>query len=107
MATADLPITGMTCASCANRIEVNYATEKATVDYDDATVAPEQLIAAVESAGYQAVLPSTDRADAGEAETDENLRVLVFDSANPDYYIAHYDLLRSDEAMAISSRPTR
>jgi Cu+-exporting ATPase len=83
MATADLPITGMTCASCANRIErklnkldgvtasVNYATEKATVDYDDATVAPEQLIAAVESAGYQAVLPSTDRSDAGEAETDE------------------------------------
>src|SRR5215217_2137188 len=83
MATADLPITGMTCASCANRIErklnkldgvtasVNYATEKATVDYDDATVAPEQLIAAVESAGYQAVLPSTDRSDTGEAETDE------------------------------------
>ena len=42
----ELPITGMTCASCANRIErrlnkldgvtatVNYATEKATVDFD-------------------------------------------------------------------------
>jgi Cu+-exporting ATPase len=82
MATAELPITGMTCASCANRIErklnklegvsasVNYATEKATVKYDDA-VAPEQLIAAVEAAGYQAVLPSTDRSDAAEPETDE------------------------------------
>ena len=42
----ELPITGMTCASCANRIErrlnklegvtatVNYATEKAAVDFD-------------------------------------------------------------------------
>jgi Cu+-exporting ATPase len=66
----ELPITGMTCASCANRVArklnevggvsatVNYATEKATVDYDAAAVAPEQLIAAVEAAGYQAVLPS-------------------------------------------------
>ena len=83
MATADLPITGMTCASCANRIErklnkldgvsasVNYATEKATVDYDDAMVAPEQLIAAVEAAGYQATLPSTDREGATESEADE------------------------------------
>ena len=45
-AQVELPITGMTCASCANRIErklnkldgvtatVNYATEKATVEYD-------------------------------------------------------------------------
>ena len=61
----ELPITGMTCASCANRIErrlnkldgvtasVNYATEKATVEFDAAAVAPEQLIAAVEAAGYQ------------------------------------------------------
>jgi Cu+-exporting ATPase len=66
----ELPITGMTCASCANRIErtlnaldgveaaVNYATEKATVSYDVGAVAPEQLLEAVEAAGYQAVLPS-------------------------------------------------
>jgi P-type Cu+ transporter len=72
----DLPITGMTCASCASRIEkklnrldgveasVNYATEKATVDYDAGSVAPEQLVQAVEAAGYQALLPSPD--DAGE-----------------------------------------
>ena len=51
MAAAELPITGMTCASCANRIErklnkldgvsatVNYATEKATVEFDAGTVA--------------------------------------------------------------------
>ncbi|HWT93392.1 MAG TPA: heavy metal-associated domain-containing protein, partial [Solirubrobacteraceae bacterium] len=66
----DLPISGMTCASCAARIEkrlnkldgvsasVNYATEKATVDFDPATVEPEALVAAVESAGYHAALPA-------------------------------------------------
>ncbi|HYH90147.1 MAG TPA: heavy metal translocating P-type ATPase [Solirubrobacteraceae bacterium] len=80
----ELPITGMTCASCANRIErklnkldgvtasVNYATEKATVDFDPAAVAPDQLVAAVEAAGYQAVVPSAEPADAGEeTEVDE------------------------------------
>src|SRR5215216_3434173 len=70
IATAELPITGMTCASCANRIErklnkldgvtasVNYATETAAVEFDAAAVAPEQLVAAVEAAGYHALLPS-------------------------------------------------
>ena len=70
----DLPIAGMTCASCANRIErklnklegvnasVNYATEKASVEFDAGAVAPEQLVAAVEAAGYQAVLPSDEPA---------------------------------------------
>ena len=68
----ELPITGMTCASCANRIErrlnklegvtatVNYATEKASVEFDGAAVAPDQLVEAVEAAGYKAELPSTD-----------------------------------------------
>jgi P-type Cu+ transporter len=77
----ELPIAGMTCASCANRIErglnklegvsasVNYATETATVDFDAAAVGPEALIAAVEAAGYQAVLPTAEP-DAGD-EVDE------------------------------------
>ena len=71
MGHVELPITGMTCASCANRVErslnkldgvtasVNYATEMATVDYDAAAVEPEELVAAVEAAGYQAALPAT------------------------------------------------
>ena len=81
----ELPITGMTCASCANRIErklnkldgvtasVNYATEKARVEFDPGTVAAEQLVAAVEAAGYQAALPANDPgdADAEVAEHDE------------------------------------
>ncbi|MBS1860100.1 MAG: copper-translocating P-type ATPase [Actinobacteria bacterium] len=79
----DLPISGMTCASCANRIEkklneiegvsatVNYATERASVDYDVATVAPGHLIEAVEAVGYQASLPSAE-AEPGAAADEED-----------------------------------
>ncbi len=64
----ELAITGMTCASCANRIErklnkldgvtatVNYATEKAKVAFP-ADLPPEQLLTTVEQAGYAATLP--------------------------------------------------
>jgi Cu+-exporting ATPase len=77
----ELPITGMTCASCANRIErrlnklegvsatVNYATEKATVDFDGEVRAPEDLVAAIRGAGYDAVLPRPDtRAGVADGE---------------------------------------
>jgi P-type Cu+ transporter len=79
----ELPITGMTCASCASRIErklnklegvtatVNYATEKAAVEFDPQLVEPNQLLAAVESAGYQAALPSSEPAQASAEEVDE------------------------------------
>ncbi|MFG3419841.1 heavy metal translocating P-type ATPase [Micromonospora sp. NPDC047730] len=64
----ELAIGGMTCASCASRIEkklnrmdgvtatVNYATEKASVQYAD-DVTPDDLIATVEKTGYTAALP--------------------------------------------------
>ncbi|WP_455900889.1 heavy metal translocating P-type ATPase [Rhodococcus gordoniae] len=64
----ELAITGMTCASCANRIErklnkldgvtatVNYATEKAKVTYPE-DMTPEDLVTVVEQAGYGAALP--------------------------------------------------
>jgi Cu+-exporting ATPase len=80
----ELTVTGMTCASCANRIErklnkvegveatVNYATEIAAVDFDPAAVAREQLLEAVEAAGYSAVLPSPAAAPSEAApEPDE------------------------------------
>jgi P-type Cu+ transporter len=68
----ELPIEGMTCASCANRIErrlnkldgvtatVNFATERATVEFDPGAVVPEQLVGAVQEAGYSATLPSAE-----------------------------------------------
>jgi Cu+-exporting ATPase len=63
-----LDVEGMTCASCAARIErklnklagveatVNYATEKAAVAYDPTAVALDDLLSAVEAAGYRAML---------------------------------------------------
>ena len=63
-----LPVQGMTCSSCANRIEkklnrmdgvtatVNYATEAAYVQYP-ADLDPSDLVATVERTGYQAQLP--------------------------------------------------
>ena len=68
----DLPIDGMTCASCAVRIEkklnkldgvsasVNFAMETASVEFDPARTAPGDLVGAVEAAGYHAALPSPD-----------------------------------------------
>ena len=75
-AHVELAIGGMTCASCAARIEkrlnkldsvaasVNFASEHAAVAYDPARVGLDQLIGAVEAAGYGAALP--------EAITDED-----------------------------------
>ncbi|MDP2398316.1 MAG: heavy metal translocating P-type ATPase [Burkholderiales bacterium] len=71
-AVIDLPISGMTCAACAARIEktlnrlpevraaVNFATEKAHIEYPAGSITPEQLIGAVRKAGYDAQLPAAD-----------------------------------------------
>ncbi|MEU0508881.1 heavy metal translocating P-type ATPase [Amycolatopsis sp. NPDC006125] len=67
-AEVELAIGGMTCASCANRIErklnkldgvtatVNYATEKAKVSFPSG-VDPQKLVDTVVAAGYSATLP--------------------------------------------------
>jgi Cu+-exporting ATPase len=79
----DLPITGMTCAACARRIErklnrtpgvqragVNFATSRATVEYDPQAAGVHQLIEAVREIGYGTA--GTTRAD-----------FIVDDSARP------------------------
>ena len=91
-----MPVEGMTCASCAGRVEkslnelegveatVNFATERATVDFDPARVEPEQLVGAVEDVGYTASLPYTEGEEDESAEVDptEDLRRrLIFAAA--------------------------
>ncbi|MFI7702641.1 heavy metal translocating P-type ATPase [Nonomuraea sp. NPDC049480] len=85
----ELSIGGMTCASCANRIErklnkmdgvtatVNYATEKAKVTFPEG-VDPQQFITEVEKAGYTAALPAPPKAEqeAAEQEPEDELQPL-------------------------------
>ncbi|MEU4548856.1 heavy metal translocating P-type ATPase [Nonomuraea dietziae] len=85
--SVELSIGGMTCASCANRIErklnklegvtatVNYATEKAKVTFPEG-VDPQELIATVESAGYTAELPKPPQAEGEPQEPEDELRPL-------------------------------
>jgi Cu+-exporting ATPase len=89
--TVELSIGGMTCASCANRIErklnkldgvsatVNYATEKAKVTFGEG-IAPHDLIAEVEKTGYTAELPAKPGGgtphDAAQSEPSDDLRSL-------------------------------
>ncbi|MBJ7458587.1 MAG: copper-translocating P-type ATPase [Thermoleophilaceae bacterium] len=65
----DIPVEGMTCASCAGRVEkslneiegvdatVNFALKRATVEYDDGLTTHDDLAAAVEHAGYTPHMP--------------------------------------------------
>src|SRR5690554_8183068 len=83
-ADVELDIGGMTCASCANRVErklnklpgveasVNYATEKARVRAPEGVTA-EELIATVESAGYTAVLPAPPVEHTAEVPVSDGL----------------------------------
>lgn len=84
----EIPITGMTCASCAARIErglgkldgvttatVNYATERATVSFNPAATTTAAFRAKIEALGY-AVAEAVD-----DANTDNRLRNSVIIAA--------------------------
>src|SRR5215207_2246208 len=71
-ALVTIPVTGMSCASCAKRVEkalsksaavseanVNFAAEKATVTYDPEAVSLERLVETVGEAGYEAEVQET------------------------------------------------
>jgi P-type Cu+ transporter len=86
--SVELPVEGMTCASCVARVEkrlnevdgatatVNFATKTAAVDYDPDAAAVGDLVAAVERAGYRAVAPAAaDHADAATADLRRRLAI--------------------------------
>ncbi|OBK75559.1 heavy metal translocating P-type ATPase [Mycobacterium sp. 1164985.4] len=86
--TIELSIDGMTCASCANRIErklnkldgvtatVNFATEKARVEYG-VNLTPQALLTTVEEAGYHAHLPADGTTDDEDPTIALRHRLLV------------------------------
>ncbi len=73
----DLPIEGMTCAACAARIErqlnklpgvsaaVNFASERARVEFDVGTVSEPKLVETIEKAGFKVPPQSLDLAISG------------------------------------------
>src|SRR5690348_12602244 len=85
VATIELPVTGMTCASCQTRVQktlskqegvsdakVNLLTESATVTYDPLTTGPDALIRAIEKTGYGASMPKAGQSPL-EAVTSEDV----------------------------------
>jgi Cu+-exporting ATPase len=93
-AKVELPITGMTCANCAMNIErtlnkkvpgvvraaVNFASERAAVEYLPNVTSVEEIIAAIRKAGYDAIPPDETGEDedveqrARRAEIDDQTR---------------------------------
>ncbi|MGI9539562.1 MAG: heavy metal translocating P-type ATPase [Miltoncostaeaceae bacterium] len=79
----DLQLEGLSCASCASRVEaslnkvegasasVNFAMEEAAVQFDPSRVAVDELLSAVENAGYGAHI--AEEGSAGE-DSDPGLR---------------------------------
>jgi Cu+-exporting ATPase len=77
-ARLEIPVTGMTCAACATRVQkglskaegvreagVNFATERATVEYDPSAATASSLVEAVKASGYGARLEETELQVAG------------------------------------------
>ena len=78
--TINLPVEGMTCARCVLRVEkalkkvdgvmeanVNLATEKVLVSFDEKKTGLQALSTAVADAGYTLLLPDVGAEDAGNA----------------------------------------
>ncbi|HET7177442.1 MAG TPA: heavy metal translocating P-type ATPase [Solirubrobacterales bacterium] len=77
---AELRIEGLSCASCVARVEkrlneldgveasVNFATEQADVAFDPERASLEEMVAAVEAAGYHAALPDQEPDGADEED---------------------------------------
>lgn len=74
MTIKSLKIEGMTCASCAKAVEratkklqgvnesnVNIATEKLSINFDETKISVEDIIAAVEKAGYKAITDAVNK----------------------------------------------
>jgi P-type Cu+ transporter len=96
-ARIDFAVTGMTCANCAMNVErvlgkkvpgvvaaaVNFAAERATVDYLPSMVTPDDLAAAVQKAGFGALIQTEGAPEDAEAEarqreiTDQTRKFIV------------------------------
>ncbi len=88
--TVTIPIGGMTCAACANRIEkvlskmdgvlrasVNFATEKATVEYNPQITRLSAIRQAIEKTGYKALnIEKKSAVDEDKLRKEKEIRTL-------------------------------
>ena len=87
--TVTIPIGGMTCAACANRIErvlskkegvlrasVNFATENATVEYDPQKIRLSAIRQAIEDIGYKALSIEKKTVDEDKLRKEKEIRTL-------------------------------
>jgi Cu+-exporting ATPase len=99
--TATLDIEGMTCASCAafvqkslartpgvQRAMVNYATEKATIDYLPTQATPTALKAAVVSAGYGVAEPVAGSTAAERSAEADRQKALAYQQLKRRFWVA-------------------
>jgi Cu+-exporting ATPase len=86
----EMPVTGMTCANCAANVEralnkkvpgvlqasVNFASERVLVEYIPGALDVEDIVAAIEKAGYGAIAPTEgwDEEDAEQKARDAEIR---------------------------------
>ncbi len=86
----EMPVTGMTCANCAANIErtlnrkvagvvnaaVNFASERVLVEYIPSMVSIDDIVAAIEKAGYGAIAPEEgmDEEDAEQKARDLEIK---------------------------------
>ncbi len=88
----ELPILGMTCAHCAARLEkglgalpgvesavVNFATERATLSYDDALLTRDQIVQAVRDTGYDVAEIPAETTQAAAQDTAREEREAAYD----------------------------
>lgn len=87
-ATLELPILGLSCVNCAATVEhtlqhqvlgivhavVNFATEKATIQYIPGAVTQAEIIKAIEQAGYGVVQANHDLIDAEKLAREQEIR---------------------------------
>ena len=91
LATIELPVSGMTCASCQTRVQktlgkqagvtdanVNLLMESATVTYDPLVTGPDALIGAIRATGYDAMLPKPAQSPLDAVTDDDAQRELRY-----------------------------
>jgi P-type Cu+ transporter len=98
----DLPVTGMTCAACAARIErslnkapgvaeasVNLATERAMIRFDPAVTDVDKIVGTIRDAGYDAIVPAPESATSiGEEDAQSRIRREEYQELAKKFWIA-------------------